>query len=326
MKRFALIGAAGYIAPRHLQAIHEVGGILVAAYDPSDSVGHLDAYFPEAAFFTEFERFDRHLNKLAESGEAVEYISICSPNYLHDSHIRYALRNGAHCICEKPITLRPWNVEGLTATAQSTGKQIFTILQLRLHEQVIALREKVQEKLATDPHYIFDVDLTYITSRGHWYYASWKGDEEKSGGIATNIGVHFFDMLQWIFGAPEVQKVYVRSHDRASGTIRFSNANIRWFLSINAQTLPQGAKDAGKKTFRSLTFDQWSFDFSEGFTDLHTASYDHILNGAGFSEIDAQNAIAMVHEMRELPLLEWDNEAHELAALPLAPHPFKKNR
>jgi UDP-N-acetyl-2-amino-2-deoxyglucuronate dehydrogenase len=324
MKRFALIGAAGYIAPRHLQAIHDVGGALVAAYDPSDSVGHLDAYFPEAAFFTEFERFDRHLHKLSERNLGVDYISICSPNYLHDSHIRYALRMGADCIVEKPITLRPWNVNGLSSTAASSGKSIFTILQLRLHEQVIALKKQVQEKLEQDPSYIFDVDLTYITSRGHWYYASWKGDEEKSGGIATNIGVHFFDMLQWIFGVPISQKVFIRTHDRASGTITFSNAQVRWFLSINAQTLPAEAN--GSRTYRALTFDKWSFDFSQGFTDLHTASYAHILDGEGFSERDAHNAIAMVHEMRELPLQSVDGTAHKLASLPLADHPFFKKR
>jgi len=324
MKRFALIGAAGYIAPRHLQAIHEVGGVLVAAYDPSDSVGHLDAYFPEAAFFTEFERFDRHLHKLSERNLGVDYISICSPNYLHDSHIRYALRMGADCIVEKPITLRPWNVDGLSSTAASSGKSIFTILQLRLHEQVIALKAQVHEKLNQDPSYIFDVDLTYITSRGHWYYASWKGDEEKSGGIATNIGVHFFDMLQWIFGVPTSQKVYIRTHDRASGTIEFTNAKVRWFLSINAQTLPAEAN--GSRTYRALTFDQWSFDFSQGFTDLHTASYAHILAGEGFNERDAHNAIAMVHEMRELPLQSIDANAHKLTSLPLADHPFYKKR
>ena len=324
MKRFALIGAAGYIAPRHLQAIHEVGGELVAAYDPSDSVGHLDAYFPEAAFFTEFERFDRHLHKLSERNLGVDYISICSPNYLHDSHIRYALRMGANCIVEKPITLRPWNVDGLSSTAASSGKSIFTILQLRLHEQVIALKNQVQEKLQQDPSYIFDVDLTYITSRGHWYYASWKGDEEKSGGIATNIGVHFFDMLQWIFGIPTSQKVFIRTHDRASGTIDFPNAKVRWFLSINAQTLPVEAN--GSRTYRALTFDNWSFDFSKGFTDLHTASYAHILAGDGFNERDAHNAISMVHEIRELPLQSLDANAHKLASLPLADHPFHKKR
>ena len=293
MKKFALIGAAGYIAPRHLKAIKDVGGELVAAYDPSDSVGHLDAYFPSAAFFTEFERFDRHLNKLNEQGKGVDYISICSPNYLHDSHIRYALRTGAHCICEKPLTLRPWNIDGLSKTSELTGNTVFTILQLRLHDQVIAMKERVVKKLAQEPDYQFDVDLTYITSRGNWYYASWKGDEEKSGGIATNIGVHFFDMLQWIFGDVVDQKVYVRTHDRASGVLQFNNATIKWFLSINEDTLPENVKKQGKRTHRSLDFDRWSFDFTEGFNELHTLSYEHILNGGGFNEKEAQNAISM---------------------------------
>ena len=322
MKKFALIGAAGYIAPRHLKAIKDVGGELVAAYDPSDSVGHLDAYFPRAAFFTEFERFDRHLNKLNEQGKGVDYISICSPNYLHDSHIRYALRSGAHCICEKPLTLRPWNIDGLSKTSEITGNNVFTILQLRLHDQVIAMKERVVKKLAQEPDYQFDVDLTYITSRGNWYYASWKGDEEKSGGIATNIGVHFFDMLQWIFGDVVGQKVYVRTHDRASGVLQFNNATIKWFLSINEDTLPEPTKNQGKRTHRSLQFDRWSFDFTEGFNELHTISYDHILNGGGFNEKEAQNAISMVHDMRETLLSPLDSQAHPFAHYPLSDHPF----
>ena len=322
MKKFALIGAAGYIAPRHLKAIKDVGGELVAAYDPSDSVGHLDAYFPSAAFFTEFERFDRHLNKLNEQGKGVDYISICSPNYLHDRHIRYALRTGAHCICEKPLTLRPWNIDGLSKTSELTGNTVFTILQLRLHDQVIAMKERVVKKLAQEPDYQFDVDLTYITSRGNWYYASWKGDEEKSGGIATNIGVHFFDMLQWIFGDVVDQKVYVRTHDRASGVLQFNNATIKWFLSINEDTLPENVKKQGKRTHRSLDFDRWSFDFTEGFNELHTLSYEHILNGGGFNEKEAQNAISMVHNMRETILSPLGSQAHPFAHLPLSDHPF----
>lgn len=324
MKTFALIGAAGYIAPRHLQAIYEVGGTLVAAYDPSDSVGHLDRYFPDAAFFTEFERFDRHLNKLQERGTPVDFISVCSPNYLHDSHIRYALRYGANCICEKPLTLRPWNIEGLTHTAQATGRRIFSILQLRLHEQVIALREQVRAKLAQDPHHIFEVDLTYITSRGNWYYASWKGDEAKSGGIATNIGVHFFDMLLWIFGPVRDQRVYARSFDRASGVLHFENARVRWFLSINSATLPAAVAATGKRIHRALTIDQWAFDFTEGFDALHTRSYEHILAGEGFSERDTQGAIALVHDMRERALDGLDDQAHELAKLPQDVHPFDR--
>lgn len=322
MKRFALIGAAGYIAPRHLKAIADCGGQLVAAYDPSDSVGHLDAYFPSASFFTEFERFDRHLSKLSERGEPVDYISICSPNYLHDSHIRFGLRTGAHCICEKPLTLRPWNIDGLTNVSKATGKNVYTILQLRLHERVIALKQQVKEKLKSDPNYIFDVDLTYITSRGNWYYASWKGDEEKSGGIATNIGVHFFDMLYWIFGDLMDQKVYVRSHDRASGTMYFKNAKVRWFLSINAESLPEEVKQNGGRVHRSLRFDSWSFDFTEGFTELHSTSYKHILDGGGFSEQEAEAAIGIVHHMRNLDITPLGDDAHALASLPLDDHPF----
>jgi len=267
MKRFALIGAAGYIAPRHLKAIKDVGGELVAAYDPSDSVGHLDAYFPSAAFFTEFERFDRHLNKLSERGQGVDYISICSPNYLHDSHIRYALRMNAHCICEKPLTLRPWNIDGLSSVSQSTDKKVFTILQLRLHERVIALKKEVEDQLKSDPTHIFDVELTYITSRGNWYYASWKGD-------------------------------------------------------INAATLPETVVQNGGRIHRSLRFDQWSFDFTEGFTELHSRSYAHILNGEGFSERDAHAAISIVHGMRESQISPLDSEAHSLASLPQDLHPF----
>ena len=322
MKRFALIGAAGFIAPRHLKAIAEVGGTLVAAFDPSDSVGHMDQYFPNAAFFTEFERFDRHLAKLSESGKGVDYISICSPNYLHDSHVRYALRSGAHCICEKPLTLRPWNVEGLTKASEKAGKKVFTILQLRLHEEVIALRERVREKLATDPNYMFEVDLTYITSRGQWYYASWKGSEEKSGGIATNIGIHFFDMLQWVFGEAQSQSVFIREHDRASGVLHFKNARVTWFLSINADTLPPEQQDAGIRTFRSLQVEGWAFDFSQGFNELHTKSYRKILNGEGFNEKEAQVAIELVHQMRELPLAPISEDAHPMTSLPLAKHPF----
>ncbi|MAZ96052.1 MAG: oxidoreductase [Flavobacteriales bacterium] len=322
MKRFALIGAAGYIAPKHLQAIADVGGELLAAYDPSDSVGHLDSYFPQASFFTEFERFDRYLNKLSDLGKGVDYISICSPNYLHDSHIRYALRTGAHCICEKPLALRPWNIKGLTKASEKHGNQIFTILQLRLHKNVIALKKRVEDKLKENSNYVFDVDLTYITSRGNWYYASWKGDEEKSGGIATNIGVHFFDMLQWIFGEIENHQVYVRAHDRASGTIYFKNAKVRWFLSINAETLPEADKHSDARVHRSLSFDSWSFDFTDGFSELHNDSYEHILAGNGFSEEDAEPAIRMVHQIREAKLSPITEDAHELAFLPLSTHPF----
>ena len=241
---------------------------------------------------------------------------------MHDSHIRYALRTGAHCICEKPLTLRPWNIKGLTNDSHNSGNQIFTILQLRLHQNVIALKKRVEDKLKENPEYVFDVDLTYITSRGNWYYASWKGDESKSGGIAMNIGVHFFDMLQWIFGRIEDHQVYVRSHDRASGTIYFRNAKVRWFLSINAETLPNEIRQKTSQVHRSLSFDTWSFDFTDGFSELHSDSYRHIIEGKGFSEEDAEPAIRMVHQIREAKLSPIAKDAHELAFLPLSPHPF----
>lgn len=324
MKRFALIGAAGYIAPRHLKAIHDVGGELVAAFDPSDSVGHMDSYFPKAAFFTEFERFDRYLNKLQDQGQGIDYISICSPNYLHDAHIRYALRYGADCICEKPLALRHWNVEGLTHVSEQVGQKINAILQLRLHPEIIKLKQQIAQDLDRDPAKVFEVDLTYITSRGNWYYASWKGDEEKSGGIATNIGVHFFDMLLWLFGPIENHKVYQRTHDRATGTLFFKNAVVKWYLSINDQTLPELAKKAGERIHRSLSFDDYTFDFTKGFTDLHSQSYEAILQGNGFTEQDAANAIELVGLIRDAQLSENDKDAHSFAELPLAAHPFSK--
>jgi UDP-N-acetyl-2-amino-2-deoxyglucuronate dehydrogenase len=220
------------------------------------------------------------------------------------------------------LTLRPWNIDGLSSVSQSTDKKVFTILQLRLHERVIALKKEVEDQLKSNPTHIFDVELTYITSRGNWYYASWKGDEEKSGGIATNIGVHFFDMLHWIFGPVEHQKVHVRSHDRASGVLSFKNANVRWFLSINAATLPEAVVQNEGRIHRSLRFDQWSFDFTEGFTELHSRSYAHILNGEGFSERDAHAAIGIVHSMRESQISPLDSGAHPLASLPQDSHPF----
>src|SRR6478609_2701556 len=247
MKNFALIGAAGYIAPRHLQAIRDTKNNLVAALDKSDTVGVMDSYFPNADFFTEYERFDRHLDKLRRQGKGVQYVSICSPNYLHDSHIRFALRQQADAICEKPLVLNPWNVEALEEIEMETGKKVYTILQLRLHPSIIELRNKVLNG-PTDK--IYDVDLTYITSRGHWYHISWKGDVSKSGGIATNIGIHFFDMLIWIFGAVKENIVHVHTHDRAAGFLQLERARVRWFLSINADTLPETVQAKGQRTYR----------------------------------------------------------------------------
>ncbi len=310
-KNFALIGAAGYIAPRHMKAIKETGNQLLAALDPFDSVGIMDSYFPDAAFFTEPERFDRHLDKLRRRGnEAIDYVSICSPNYLHDAHIRMALRNGAHAICEKPIVLNPWNVDALAELENETGNRIYTILQLRHHPAIIALKEKVgkgQLVLAnkTKPANShqpkaksYDIDLTYITSRGYWYQRSWKGMTEKSGGIATNIGVHFFDMLLWIFGAVKTNRVDEYAPDHASGFLELENARVKWFLSINANDLPDHARKNGQTTYRSLKLDGEEIEFSGGFTDLHTESYRKILAGNAFGLSDARPSIQLVHDIR----------------------------
>lgn len=293
---FALIGAAGYIAPRHMKAIKDTGNNLVTALDKFDSVGIIDSFFPEADFFTEPERFDRHLDKLRRKGEnKVDYVSICSPNYLHDSHIRLALRNQANAICEKPLVLNPWNAVALSDIEKETGKAINTILQLRLHPAIIALKKQVDEAPSDK---IFDVDLTYITSRGRWYFISWKGDVEKSGGVATNIGIHFFDMLLWIFGGFRKSVVHLSERDKAAGYLELRKARVRWFLSINENTLPEVAKLAGKRTYRSLAIEGEEFEFSEGFTDLHTESYKHILSGQGFTIADALPSIELAHEIR----------------------------
>lgn len=298
MKKFALIGVGGYIAPRHLRAIKDGRNELVAALDPHDNVGILDSYFPDARFFTEFERFDRHIDKQRRRGEPIDYVSIASPNYLHDAHIRFALRSGAHAICEKPLVINPWNLDGLAAMEDETGQRVFTILQLRLHPSVVALRDRVARAIAADPNRQFEVDLDYVTSRGAWYFSSWKGEEHKSGGIVTNIGIHFFDMLLWIFGDVVDSQVSHLSDDSASGVVRFANATVRWFLSVNASHLPQAAKDRGARTHRSIRVDGDEVEFSEGFTDLHTASYADILEGNGFGIGDARPSISLVHAIR----------------------------
>ncbi len=295
MKNFALIGAAGYIAPRHLQAIRDTGNNLVAALDKSDTVGIIDSYFPNADFFTEFERFDRHIDKLKRQGQQIEYVSICSPNYLHDSHIRFALRNGAHAICEKPLVLNPWNVDALAEIEKETGKSVYTILQLRLHPSIIALREKV---LNGPKDKIYDVNLNYITSRGHWYHISWKGDVSKSGGIATNIGIHFFDMLLWVFGPMKKSKVKTLNADSAAGYLELERARVNWSLSINYDHIPENIKAAGKRTYRTLTMDGEDIEFSDGFTELHTKSYEAILRGEGFVLKDARPSIELVQSIR----------------------------
>ena len=295
MKNFILIGAAGYIAPRHMKAIKETGNNLIAAYDPYDGVGIMDSYFPNAHFFTEFERFDRYIEKLNRAGTKIDYVSICSPNYLHDAHIRYGLRIGADVICEKPLVLNPWNVDALMEIESEYSNKVNTILQLRHHEAILALKEKI-DKESKDK--IYDIDLTYITSRGNWYYTSWKGDEDKSGGIASNIGVHFFDMLQWIFGPMEEFTVDTKTRDTNAGTLTFKQARVKWYLSINADNLPQQAKDNRLPTYRNLSIEGENIEFSKGFTDLHTVSYQEILKGNGYGLSDAKNSIEIVSSIR----------------------------
>lgn len=319
MKNFAIIGVGGYVAPRHLKAIKETGNRLVSAYDRCDSVGIIDSFFPDAAFFTEQELFDRHNSLLKGRGEALDYVSVCTPNYLHDAHTRYGLRLGADVICEKPIVLNPWNIDGLERVEQETGHNAYTILQLRLHSSVVALREKV---LADKSGKVYDVDLTYITSRGNWYYASWKGDERKSGGVATNIGVHFYDMLSWIFGEVTKNVVHVASHDRVAGFLEMKKARVRYFLSINADTLPEEVRGAGQRTYRAIHVDGEEFEFSEGFTELHTKSYERILSGRGFRISEARDSIQIVHDIRNAKPIGLVGDYHPMAKFPLTKHPF----
>ena len=299
MKNFAIIGVAGYIAPRHLMAIRDTGNRLIAALDRSDTVGIMDSYFPGADFFTEFERFDRHLDKLRRQGDRIDYVSICSPNYLHDSHIRFALRHGADAICEKPLVLNPWNVDALAEIEQETGRRVFNILQLRHHPAIIGLREKVKNGPAEK---VYDVDLTYMTSRGNWYHISWKGDESKSGGITTNIGIHFFDMLIWVFGQVKGLEVFERTEDTASGFIELERARVRWTLSIDYDRIPEHVRAQGKRTYRSLQMDGEEIEFSDGFTELHTRSYQAILNGEGFGLQEARPCIELAYRIRNFPI------------------------
>ncbi|MBT1700909.1 Gfo/Idh/MocA family oxidoreductase [Fulvivirgaceae bacterium PWU4] len=322
MKNFALIGAAGFIAPRHLKAIKDTGNNLLAALDVFDSVGVIDSYFPNADFFVEFERFDRHIDKLKRKGVKTDYVSICTPNYLHDSHIRFALRHGADAICEKPLVLNPWNIDALMNLEQESGKKIFNILQLRLHPVIIELRNKIQ---SGPKDKVYDVELSYITSRGSWYYTSWKGEMNKSGGIATNIGIHFFDMLTWIFGAVKENEVHIHTHDRAAGALVLERARVKWFLSINYDAIPENVKAAGKRTFRSITVDGEEVEFSEGFTDLHTRSYEEILKGNGFGINETRQSIELAHDIRHKTPLGLTGDHHPFAAQPLSAHPFQKN-
>lgn len=314
MKNFALIGVGGYIAPRHMQAIKATQNALVAALDPNDSVGIIDSYFPSADFFTEFERFDRHIDKLrrSKSDKRVDYISICSPNYLHDSHMRFALRSDADAICEKPLVLNPWNIDGLLDIERDTGHKINTILQLRVHPAITALRERMS---AAPPDRKVDVELTYITSRGHWYLQSWKGDEKKSGGIATNIGVHFYDMLHFVYGALQANVVHMRAPTKAAGYLEYERARVRWFLSVDINDIPEAERLQGKRTYRAITANGENIEFSEGFTDLHTRSYEEILAGRGFGLEENRVAIETVAHIRSSDILST-GERHPFAMQP----------
>lgn len=319
MSNFALIGAAGYIAPRHLKAISDTGNNLVAAYDLFDSVGRLDSSFPKCDFFVEQALFDRFCNKVKGTERNIDWLSVCTPNYTHDAFIRYGLRLGANVICEKPVVLNPWNIDALVKVEEETGHQAYNILQLRLHDKIQALKKKIEEGPKDK---VYDIDLTYITSRGNWYYTSWKGDVHKSGGVATNIGVHFYDMLQWIFGPVQENIVHVMSFDRVAGYLGLKNARVRYFLSINADCLPPNAVEGEKRTYRTLSIDGEEFEFSQGFTELHTKSYEEILAGRGFRISEAHNCIQIVHDIRNSTPVGLKGDYHPLAKMPLSKHPF----
>lgn len=311
MARFALIGAGGFVAPRHLKAIRDTGHRLAAALDPRDSVGILDSYFPDADFFVEFERFDRHMDKLRRQGRKIDYVSICSPNYLHDAHVRFALRSRAHAICEKPLVLNPWNIDGLEEMEKETGQAVYHILQLRLHPDIIHLKRRFD---AAPSDRKADVDLAYITARGKWYFISWKGDAQKSGGIATNIGIHFFDMLIWIFGSAQHSRVHVMTKDTASGFLELEKARVRWFLSVNDHALPLFRREMGKRDYRAITINGEEMEFSRGFAGLHTESYRDIMGGGGFRASTARPAIETVYRIRNTTPLGRRGDYHPLAA------------
>ena len=307
MKNFALIGAAGFVAPKHLKAIKDTDNQLVVAMDPNDSVGILDSYFPDSNFFTEYERFDRHLEKLRRSndGNAVDYVSICSPNYLHDAHVRLALRIGAEAICEKPLVVNPWNLDQLFECEQEYGKRVNTVLQLRCHPAVVALKERVAN--SKDRH---EICLTYVTRRGRWYRHSWKGNEEKSGGLAMNIGVHFFDFLLWIFGGVQRNMLHVHQSNRMSGLLELEKARVRWFLSVDEHDLPADVRSGGGYAYRSITVDEEQIDLSSGFADLHTEVYQNILSGNGHGLLDARPAIDLIYQIRNSKTVSQNGESH----------------
>ena len=308
MKKFALIGVGGYVAPRHLAAIKKTKNDLIAALDPCDSVGIIDSYFPRASFFTEFERFDRHLEKLKRNNQSIDYVSICSPNYLHDAHIRFALRIGANVICEKPVVLNPWNLEALQEIEKEADKSVSVILQLRLHPNIVKLKEDIEN---SPKDKIFDIDLTYITSRGKWYLSSWKGNIEKSGGISTNIGVHFFDMLIYIYGNVKSNILHVSEPTKMAGYMELDRARVRWFLSFDYNDL-LFVENTNLQTYRSIVIDDKEIEFSNGFTDLYIKSYENILDGNGFSLEDAKKSIEIVSEIRKMKSIGLKGDYHPL--------------
>ena len=311
IKKFAIIGAAGYIAPRHMKAIKDTGNKLIAAFDLNDSVGIIDSYFPDAHFFTEFERFDRFVDKWRSKQEKkIDYFAVVTPNYLHDSHIRFALKSGADVICEKPLVLNADKIDKLKAIENETSKKIYNILQLRLHPSIIKLKEKIKQELELNSKKVYNIDLTYLSSRGKWYFESWKGDESKSGGIATNIGVHFYDMLTWIFGEVTSNHLNMKKTDVNAGILELKNARVRWFMSINYNYLPKKIKDKGLTSYRSLILDGQEIDFSHGFNDLHTRSYEEILSGNGFRIDEARSSIDIVSDIRHLSPLGLVNDYH----------------
>lgn len=308
-KNFGIIGVAGYIAAKHLHAIKETGNNLLASLDRFDSVGRIDSYFPESDFFVEFERFDRHFDKLKRTGTKIDYVSICSPNYLHDSHIRFALRHQAEAICEKPIVLNPWNIDALQEIENETGRKIYTVLQLRLHPKIMELREKIR---SGPKGKIYDIDMTYITSRGNWYSISWKGDIQKSGGVATNIGIHFFDMLIWIFGETRKNIVHISEPHKAAGYLELENARVRWFLSLDYNDIPVLYRESGKRMYRSITVNGEEIEFSEGFADLHTITYREILAGRGFGLKEARQSVETAYSIRNSKPVGLQGEYHPI--------------
>lgn len=309
MKLFGITGVAGYIAPRHLQAIQDTGNQLIAALDPHDSVGILDRYSHDVAFFTEYERFDRHLERIKRdpNRNSLDYLTVCSPNYLHDAHIRLALRVGANAICEKPLVANPWQLDALQELEEESEGKVYGILQLRVHPAIIALREKIMNAPKDAK---FDINLTYITSRGRWYLYSWKGDEDKSGGIAANIGIHFFDMLMWIFGSVKQSELYLRKPNKMSGFMELEKANVKWYLAIDKSDLPPQAVEKGMPTYRSITVDGEEIEFSGGFTDLHTRMYEVILEGNGYGMNDVRPSIELVSKLRTINLENNTDEIH----------------